>query len=59
MSSAPFDYGAPLGTKPERVISAEIAVVAPNCVSWSECWDGKEGRKQCGLRSGVRARAGL
>ncbi len=20
----------------------------PNCVSWSECWDGKERRKQCG-----------
>jgi len=39
-------YGAPLGTKPERVISAEIAVFGPNCVSWSECWHGKERRKQ-------------
>jgi hypothetical protein len=34
------DYSAPLG------VSAEIAVFAPNCVSWSECWDGKERRKQ-------------
>jgi hypothetical protein len=45
-------YGAPLGTKPERVISAEIVVFDPNRVSWSECWDGKERRKQSGREKG-------
>jgi hypothetical protein len=39
-------YGARLEIKPERVISAEIAVFVPNCVSWSECWDGEERQKQ-------------
>ncbi len=41
-------YGTSLGKKPERVISAEPAVFAPNSVPWSECWDGKERRKQSG-----------
>jgi len=47
-------YGTLLGTKPERIISAETAVFAPNCVSWSECRDGREKGNLRGKDNGFR-----